>query len=75
MKTQLTFLVLLISIISVAQNGINYKALIKDATGNVISNEEIDVVFRIGLFLKREVTRNYGITFCFNKPIPIIGCR
>ena len=47
MKTQLTFLVLLISIISVAQNGINYKALIKDATGNVISNQEIDVVFTI----------------------------
>ncbi|EDP71934.1 putative YapH protein [Flavobacteriales bacterium ALC-1] len=47
MKTKLTFLMLLISIILFAQNGINYKALIKDTNGNVISNETIQIRFSI----------------------------
>jgi len=47
MKTKLTLLALLISIISMAQNGINYKALIKDANGNIIANQSIDIVFSI----------------------------
>ncbi|MDP5082567.1 MAG: tail fiber domain-containing protein [Winogradskyella sp.] len=46
-KTKLTFLALLISIVSIAQNGINYKALIKDDLGNVIANTSVDIKFQI----------------------------
>ncbi|WP_296386455.1 tail fiber domain-containing protein [Winogradskyella sp.] len=46
-KTKLTLLALLISIAAIAQNGINYKALIKDTNGNVISNENIQIRFNI----------------------------
>jgi len=49
MKTKLFLIALLISIISVAQNGINYKALIKDANNNVVNNQIIDMVFNIEL--------------------------
>ena len=38
---------LLISISTFAQQGINYKALIKDASGNVINNQTINVRFTI----------------------------
>ncbi|WP_262508024.1 tail fiber domain-containing protein [Winogradskyella thalassocola] len=37
----------LMSISSFAQTGFNYKALIKDANGNVLSNQEIDIRFTI----------------------------
>ena len=46
-KTKLTLLALLISIVSIAQNGINYKALIKDDSGNVIANTAIQIQFTI----------------------------
>lgn len=41
------FVIFLISITSVAQQGINYKALIKDNLGNVIANQPIDIQFTI----------------------------
>ncbi len=45
---QITFLLLiLLSIKATAQQGINYKALIKDGGGNVIANENITVQFTI----------------------------
>ena len=48
MKTLKTFIILLfISVIGFAQNGINYKALIKDASGNIISNTTIQIQFTI----------------------------
>jgi hypothetical protein len=47
MKTKLTFLALLISVISVAQNSISYKALIKDDLGNVIANTSVAIKFQI----------------------------
>ncbi len=48
MKTLITLVVaLLISISSFAQQGINYKALIKDSSGNVLSNTYITVQFTI----------------------------
>ncbi|WP_218841418.1 tail fiber domain-containing protein [Winogradskyella costae] len=37
----------LMSISSYAQTGFNYKALIKDTNGNVLSNQEIDIRFTI----------------------------
>jgi len=48
MKTTLTTLIiLLITISSIAQQGINYKALIKDSTGDVVENQTITVEFTI----------------------------
>jgi hypothetical protein len=48
MKTLQLFLITLsISAIGFAQNGINYKALIKDTNGNVISNQTVDIQFSI----------------------------
>ncbi len=48
MKNILTLIItLLISISSFAQQGINYKAVIKDDLGNVIAGQEIDVKFSI----------------------------
>lgn len=48
MKTKITLLVaLLISISSFAQQGINYKAIVKDGSGNVIANDLIVVQFTI----------------------------
>jgi hypothetical protein len=48
MKNTITLLiVLLISIASFAQQGINYKALIKDDLGNTLSNTNITVQFNI----------------------------
>ncbi len=47
MKTILTFLSVLISIGSLAQNGINYKAVIKDDSGNVLASSAISIQFTI----------------------------
>lgn len=47
MKIKLTLLALLISTIAIAQNGINYKALIKDANGNVLVSSPISIQFII----------------------------
>lgn len=53
-KPKLTLLVaLLITALSFAQQGINYKALIKDNLGNVLSSQSIGVQFQI-----REATVN-----------------
>ncbi len=47
-KNTITLLiVLLISISSFAQQGINYKALIKDNSGNVLSSQSVGVQFQI----------------------------
>ena len=48
MKKQLTLIfALLITTLCWSQNGINYKAIIKDASGNVISNGEVIIQFTI----------------------------
>ncbi len=48
MKTKLTlFFVLLFGLICFAQNGINYKAVIKDTNGNAVANNSITVQFTI----------------------------
>ncbi|WP_299335810.1 tail fiber domain-containing protein [uncultured Psychroserpens sp.] len=46
-KTKLTITACLIALVSIAQTGINYKALIKDTNGNAIINQGIDMVFNI----------------------------
>ncbi len=47
MKTKITFVALFITIISFAQQGINYKALIRDNAGNPVANQLIVVKFDI----------------------------
>ena len=48
MKLRVTFITLLfVSMACYAQNGINYKALIKDDNGNVVSNTAIEIQFKI----------------------------
>ncbi|WP_047547161.1 tail fiber domain-containing protein [Psychroserpens sp. Hel_I_66] len=47
MKTKISLLILLFSLIGFAQNGINYKAVIKDDLGNVVANQNIDIRFTI----------------------------
>jgi len=48
MKTRLIILItLLISLSSIAQQGINYKALIKDSAGNTVANQSITIQFTI----------------------------
>lgn len=48
MKTTITlFIALLIGSIAVAQNGINYKAIIKDGSGAIVVNQLIQVQFSI----------------------------
>ncbi|NOY47597.1 MAG: hypothetical protein GXO84_05285 [Chlorobi bacterium] len=48
MKSIITiFFALFISISNFAQQGINYKALIKDSSGNVIANQSITILFSI----------------------------
>ncbi len=48
MKTKLTIIIaILIGFISIAQNGINYKAVIKDSNGDILSNTLIAVRFTI----------------------------
>ena len=46
-KTKLTLILFLVSTLVIAQQGINYKALIKDDLGNVVAEQEIDVKFSI----------------------------
>ncbi|WP_299335811.1 tail fiber domain-containing protein [uncultured Psychroserpens sp.] len=46
---QLFLIMLCISAIGFAQNGINYKALIKDTNGNVINSQNIDIQFSINI--------------------------
>ncbi len=48
MKTKIALIIsALIAFSSIAQNGINYKAIIKDAIGNVIANDLIQIQFEI----------------------------
>ena len=48
MKSIITILIaLFISISNFAQQGINYKALIKDGSGNVLANQSVTVLFSI----------------------------
>ncbi|GHC63043.1 tail fiber domain-containing protein [Ulvibacter litoralis] len=47
MKTKLTLLTLLFSVIVFAQSGINYKAIVKDGSNNILANQMIDVQFII----------------------------
>jgi hypothetical protein len=46
-NTKLTFLLVFLSGILLAQNGINYKALIKDTNGNALSSSPISIQFII----------------------------
>ncbi|MFD2823802.1 tail fiber domain-containing protein [Lacinutrix iliipiscaria] len=69
MKTKLTlFVMLCITLTTVAQQSINYKAVIKDDLGNVVTNQTVDLRFAIlrgGAILYREthlpVTDDNGI--------------
>lgn len=47
MKTKITLLILLFTVIGFAQNGINYKAVIKDDLGNVVANQSVSVRFTV----------------------------
>jgi hypothetical protein len=47
MKTKITLLILFITCFGFAQNGINYKALIKDNLGSVVANSSIEIQFTI----------------------------
>lgn len=47
MKSKFTLLILLLGIIGYAQNGINYKALIKDDLGNVVAEQTVALQFTI----------------------------
>ena len=65
MKTKITlFLVLLICNIGVAQNGINYKAVIKDNLGNVVANDPVIVQFSVlqGAALTNVYTETHNTT-------------
>ena len=59
MKTRFTlFAIILLTSFGFAQNGINYKALIKDDLGNIVVNETTNVLFSIledGVEVYREV--------------------
>ncbi|WP_298904200.1 tail fiber domain-containing protein [uncultured Psychroserpens sp.] len=68
MKTKLTIIAFFVALASIAQNGINYKALIKDTNGNILNTQGIDMVFSIQyegntLYseLQQIVTDNNGI--------------
>lgn len=62
MKTKLTILALLISTILVAQNGINYKALIRDANGNIVNSQGIDIEFTIEMGGEDVYSESHQIT-------------
>ncbi|MBF8150864.1 hypothetical protein ITJ86_13205 [Winogradskyella sp. F6397] len=47
MKTKITLLILFLTTLGFAQNGINYKAVIKDNIGNVVANDLVVVQFSI----------------------------
>ncbi|MCF6182597.1 tail fiber domain-containing protein [Lutibacter sp.] len=46
-KSILTVLLLFIALTAIAQQGINYKALIKDSSGNVVANQSVTIQFII----------------------------
>jgi hypothetical protein len=46
-KALTLFITLLLTLSSIAQNGINYKAVIKDATGNVMVSSPVSIQFAI----------------------------
>lgn len=48
MKSKITLLILLLSLIGYSQNGINYKAVIKDDLGNVVANSD-DIVMQFDI--------------------------
>ncbi len=47
MKTKITLLILFLTSIGFAQNGINYKALIKDDLGNIVAGQTVALKFTI----------------------------
>ncbi|MDN3493457.1 tail fiber domain-containing protein [Winogradskyella bathintestinalis] len=47
MKTKITLLALFLTFLGFTQNGINYKAVIKDEGGNIVANELIQVQFSV----------------------------
>lgn len=47
MKRYILLVLLLVSVVGYTQNGINYKALIKDDLGNAIVNASVDIKFKI----------------------------
>jgi len=47
MKTKIIFMMLLMSYFGFAQNGINYKAVIKDGLGNVIGDQTVTMQFTL----------------------------
>lgn len=47
MKTKLTVFILFLTTMAFAQEGINYKAVVKDGSGNLITNSQIEVHFNI----------------------------
>tara|TARA_R110002124_G_scaffold227889_2_gene393297 strand:+ start:52859 stop:54811 length:1953 start_codon:yes stop_codon:yes gene_type:complete len=57
MKTIITLIVLFLSTCAFSQSGINYKAVIKDSGGNIVSNQTVDVQFIIyeGVALTKNV--------------------
>ncbi len=46
-KNLISIVILVFTISATAQQGINYKALVKDEVGNVVANDNIDVQFQI----------------------------
>ena len=46
-KIHLSFIVLFFTLATIAQNGINYKAIIKESNGNVLNNTSITIRFII----------------------------
>ena len=55
MKKSITLIVaLLITISSFAQQGINYKAVIKDGSGNILANQSISLKFTISVGIGQE---------------------
>jgi len=60
-KNRITILItILITTLSFAQQGINYKALIKDGLGNVVANQEVTIRFTIFQILAGENIRYQG---------------
>ncbi|MGC1471108.1 MAG: hypothetical protein WA775_00840, partial [Psychroserpens sp.] len=73
MKKQILLVCLLLSAIGYTQNGINYKALIKDGSGNVISNQNIDVRFTILNTLNTSVYEEINTVLSDNNGIIIVN--
>ncbi len=74
MKSRLFILALIFSVNVFAQLGINYKALIKDASGNIISEDMVDLVFTIEIDDVPAYAETHQITTDINGiAIAIIG--